>query len=468
MATLLDAFAWLLGRRDTAPVPGTGASAVNATLHEPLTTTTVPAIRALLDEHDRGVFLRSGLLAGLIRRDAAAFGALQQRLLSFQALPTVIEAADESPAAVESADLYRAERPRMIETGVQLDMALDECLSGFGIGQIVYRQRDDGFLSMAVESWPTTSVEYDRNCRRWMALTADGQKLPIRPGDGQWLLFAPSSAREPWLWGAIRPTAEWYLRNANAAADGSKRAEILGSSVWKAWTPTGSLTDAGKKFVNSLRNIGRNAVIPLARGAEKDMGYDVELIEAQSDAHKIFEWLMTAGGGAFRLAILGQDLTSQNNKVGTNASSETGLTVLDRITQAKARGWSTMETSQLAGPWSAYQGRPNPTVRVDADPGENLKAKADADVAASTALKQWQEAGVDVDPAQYAAAYKVPLRTEPSAPKRAQVFAYHLQYGLVSVNEARDLALGLPPRADGDRIPSPSNGTTDGKPPTEG
>ena len=56
------------GAVEGEPTPETGAPPSTPTYQEPLTTTTVAALRAMLDEHDRGTFLRSGLLADLLRR----------------------------------------------------------------------------------------------------------------------------------------------------------------------------------------------------------------------------------------------------------------------------------------------------------------------------------------------------------------------------------------------------------------
>lgn len=447
-----------------APAEGQAPPPATPSEQEPLNTTTVAALRAMLDEHSRGIFLRSALLADLMRRDADVVGALVQRLLAFQALDVEIEGPRVAPATEAEADAwaraiesYRAERPSLVSTGAQVDMLVDACLLGFALGQLVPTWDEAaGRVVRRLEPWPASAVEFDRNTRQWYAITRDSGRLAITPGDGQWVLYTPRGHRAPYLWGAILPTAEWYVRDSDAASDASRHAEVFGSSIWKAKLPSGARqTPDGKGFAGSLRTMGRNAVIPCPQGATPQSSYDVELIEAKADAHAIFEWLLRTGGGRIRLAILGQDLTSQNNLVGTNASSDTGMTTLDRVVRAEGKAWGECETRQIAAPRAAYLGEP--AVRVCVEPEELDRRKADADAltAAGDALQKLQTAGIDVDVEAYARQFRVPLRTTPGAPKRGQLFAYHLQYGLVSTNEARELALGLPPRRGGDEPPAP-------------
>jgi len=452
---------------DAAPDEGRAPPPATPSEQEPLATTTVSAMRAMLDEHSRGIFLRSALLADLMRRDADVVGALVQRLLAFQALdaqvtgPALANATDAESAAWERAIAsYAAERPALVPTGAQVDMLVDGCLMGFALGQLVPRWDEASQrLVRHLEPWPASAVEYDRREARWYALTLDRGRLAITPGDGQWALYTPRGHRAPYLWGAILSTAEWYIRDSDAASDASRHAEVFGNSIWKAKLPAGGRqTPDGKGFAGSLRTMGRNAVIPCPQGATPASSYDVELIEAKADAHAIFEWLLRAGGGRIRLAILGQDLTSQNNLVGTNASSGTGMTTLDRVVRAEGRSWSEFETRQIAAPRAAYLGDRPVRVLVEGEEEDRRKAEAEAFLAAGDALQKLQAAGIDVDVEAYARQFRVPLRTTPSSPKRGQLFAYHLQYQLVSTNEARELALGLPPVAGGDKPPMLAGG----------
>lgn len=410
--------AQLLGEVEGEATPSTGAPPATPSKQEPLCTVTVAALRAMLDEHDRGIFLRSALLADLLRRDPDVYGALQQRLTALGAHPMCFDAADESPAAIAARDGLAADWPRLCSPGVRYDLATDEILMGFALGQVVWRWDDEHRrLRQTVESWPASAVEYDRTFRRWFVITATAGRLPITPGDGQWLLVAPRSDRAPWLWGAIRPAAEWYLSNSFAASDGRRRSETTGQGVWKVKVPTGARESAeGKGFLRSFRNIGRAAAIPAPQGATADQSYDFELVEAKADAYQIFEWLKAAGGSAIRLAILGQNLTSQNQQVGTNASSTTGENVTRAVVEAQARGLSDAFTAQVAKPRADYLGEPLTRVRIDAEPEADRKATAEASKAEADAVIRWREAGVAVDRVAHATAAGMKGATEAPIP----------------------------------------------------
>ena len=397
--------AQILGSVEGEPTPGTGALPATPSEQEPLTTTTVAALRAMLDDHDRGVFTRSGLLADLLRRDADVYGALQQRLTALGAHPMCFDAADDSDAAVKARDGLALDWHRLCSPGAQADLALDEAMMGWALAQVVWRF-DEGsrVLRQTVEPWPSYAVEHDRTLRQWYVQTAEG-RLPITPGDGQWLLVAPRSARAPWLWGAIRPAAEWYLSNSFAASDGRRRSETTGQGIWKVKVPSGARESVeGKGFLRSFRNLGRAAAIPAPQGATPESSYDFDLIEAKADAFKIFEWLKRTGGGAIRLAILGQDLTSQNQTIGSKGTSETGEGVTRAVVEAQARGLSDAFTQQVARPRAVYLGEPLTKVRIDAEPEADRKASAEASKAEADAVIRWAEAGVTVDRLAHATA----------------------------------------------------------------
>lgn len=449
MSILRDIFNRVIG----APVPTTGAPPATPTTHEPMSSTTVAALRSMLNEHDRGVFMRSALLARLMTRDADIFGALQQRLGLQASYPTLVDPPKgvPSPEAADDAAALLADLSRICPAGVALDMWTDEALLGFALAQVVWEAGPDGILRQRLVPVDGSAVEHDRTTDQWYVHTLDQGRLAIKPGDGQWVLFAPSSARAPWLWGAVRPCAAWWLSNSNVENDARRRSETTGQGIWKAKLPAGARqTPDGLTFIRSLRNIGRAAVIPIPQGSTPESSYDIELIEAQVDAFKIFEWLRRAGGGAVRLAILGQDLTSQNNTVGTNASSETGADVLRTITRSRARAWGETLTAQVAAPRARYLGCTRSIVRVDAEPKADRRAEADAQEASARAVTAWQTLGIDVDVAAHATAAGVSVAETPTERTEAvaEIYAWHITTGVVTPDEAR-ARLGLDPLPGG-------------------
>lgn len=415
---LFDTLKGWLGIVVGEATPETGAPPATPTTQEPLTTTTVAALRAMLDEHDRGYFLRSALLADLLRRDADIYGALQQRLTKLHSHPIEFHPEDDSTAAQAAAEDLEDRWSKILPTSVRWDLDTDSCLMGFGLGQMVYEPDDEtGQLWPRVEPWPAWAVEYIRVERQWYVHTLGG-RLPITPGDGQWVMHAPRSKRAPFLWGAIRPTAEWSLRTSYSASDASKLGEVHGSPVWKVSLPAGAReTPDGKSFIRSVRGIGRNAVIPVPKGRTPEESYDIDIVQAQTDAYLIFDFLMRVAGGRIRLAILGQDLTSQNAKVGTNASSKTGENVTDDLIESEARALTETYTDQIAAPIARYLGAPPVRVEIDAEPEADAEADAAALGAEADALAKWKGLGVNVDAKAIAMERGLPVLADLPAPK---------------------------------------------------
>lgn len=408
---LVDRLLGAIGLR-RADTPGPGES---ATPSEPgaLTTLTLQALREMLAEHDRGVFLRSALVAELVRRDPDLYAALKQRLDGLLGLPLDVEAADDSAEAEAEEEALEALWPTIAPRAAQREMMHSAVMLGFAVGQLVWAPGDDAQLVPRLLPWPSSCVTYNEYERCWYAETMTGPVL-ITPGTGAWVLYAPASVNRPFTWGALRCLAESYLRAQNAAGDASKHAEVHGLPVWKAKIPSGSETSpAGKRFLSSVRNMGRNAVVPLPQGDTAQTSYDLELEAAQTDAYRIYEFLLRFAAGKFRLALLGQDLTSQNNLVGTNASSETGADTLATILRADAETWGECCTAQIVRPYAVYRGKPVSRVCIDAEPDADFGADAVALRDAGDALQKWQAAGFEVDLAAYAARFGMPGKPAP-------------------------------------------------------
>lgn len=415
---LYDLYGWLRGLV-ARPAEGGARPPAVALEPPPVSGMTLAAIRTTLDEHDHGVFLRSGLLADLITRDADCFGALQQRLLGLTSRPIVLEPADDSAEAVTLATELGAELPQIFPAPARADLGGAGVLCGFSLAQLYYRREPGTGRELAVvDPWPVCDSEYSRTERQWYAHTATMGRLAVHPGDGQWVLHAPRSKRAPFLWGAIRCTAEWYRRDADAAGDASRQAEVHGIPVWKAKVPSGARkSEDGRAFARAVRGMGRNAVVPLPQGREASESYDLELIEAKSDAYRIFEFLMGRGGRAFRLALLGQDLTSANDKVGTNASSQTGREVTAELVRADAMAEAETLTTQVFAPVARVRRGPGAKApRAVVPLAEDLAALATTWKTAGDALTTLRGAGVPVDEDAFARKFNVPQRAR-SAPE---------------------------------------------------
>jgi phage gp29-like protein len=380
---------------------GERPAAVPATMG-PLTVDTVARLRQILRAHDEGDLMDSGCLAERMLCDADVVGALGQRILALQACPVRVHPADDSAPAKAAAEELLAAWGRIVTRAAMVDLVCGAIFLGVAVGQLVWYPGPDGRLEPRLEPWPWHAVEYRAYERRWYVYTSRGA-VPITPGDGQWVVFTPRSEMMALAWGVIRCIGTWAVRAEFGAADLSRHVEVQGSPAWVVSVPNGQRkSEDAVALIRGLRNIGRNAVIPTPKGKTAEESYDVRLEQAKAEASKVFELLLKVCGGKIRLAILGQDLTSQNNTVGTNASSGSGENVTDLVVMADAVGFSECMTAQVAAPWARYRGTPPSRIEVDATRERDAKASAEASTAVAEAVEAWAAAGVEVDAVAHA------------------------------------------------------------------
>lgn len=386
------------GRPETPPAPVKETGETHVITYPPNTLNpqmlTFAAARAILEEHEHGRFNLSAALSRTVLRDPDLAAALNRRLLALVGAPHCIEAAtDTGPGERYARDLATRFR-MMVPRAAELDIVRDAILLGQGIGQLVWWfHESSGEFIPVLEPWPMDHAEHDPYTDTWYVQSQRG-RIVITPGDGRWVLYAPWSPRSPYYYGAVRQVTEWYLRASNASRDYGRFIELSGQGILKAKIPSGSRgTPERSNFINSLRSLGRNAVVPLPQGEKAHDSYDVELEALASDMHKVFVEMLRVCSGKLRLVILGEDLSSQNNKVGTNASSETGMRVSRAIVAADAETWAECLRAQVLLPWAIYKGRAElaPFAYYDLEEKGDAKGEADAANVAADALKKWGE-----------------------------------------------------------------------------
>lgn len=412
------------------PVPSPGPAKGDLPRFTPLPPTilthvTLDLVRVWLEEHDLGLFMQSGQLLEHVLRDADLRGAIEQRLGGLLGLPTVIEPADVRPwaKAAALADKLATLWPRMASRAALWDVVTSAIMLGFGVAQIVQDwDAAMGELVPRLDPWPSTHVQYRPWDDTWWAVAREGL-VQITPGQG-WFLYRPRSVRRAHIWGALRCVAEWFLRSQQAASDAARYAEVRGQGVWIASVPGGDKNSSmAKRWVASIRNLGRGGVIPTPQGKDKESSFDLRIEEAKGNAFEIFDLLFRTSGSRFRLAILGQNLTSHNDKVGTNASSKTGDDIRSDIKEADAETLGDALQEQLLRPWAIYQtGRADlaPWAGWDAEPEADKAEDAQTLATAATGLTVWATLlgaiGRKVDLLAMAQKYGVEVTDEVVAP----------------------------------------------------
>ena len=385
-----------------------------------LHTITLAGLRRVLDEHDAGNFLNSGLLAESFLRNPYVAQALRQRTLSVLGAPLCVEG--DPALAAEVRTLW----PRICPRAVEGDLLRSAVMEGFGVARVTYEWADDlGDWLPRLRSWHPSNVYYDPSGDGvWQAITKAGQ-VPITPGQG-WVLYTPESEARPWIYGAVRATGEWALSQEQVARNARRHSEVLGQGVWLAKTPNkASNADGLGKFLAALRNLGRAGVIELPQGSDEAGSFGLDLVESKGEGWQGFQWLTRTAASAIRLVILGQDLTSEHGDVGKVGSSAVGDSVREDLALDDAVGEGECLTEQLLAPWVRWrygQGA-NLTVRRGVERKQDELRQAQAKQARSAAYgavalalpaltEAASKAGVEIDVEELLESVGVPLKDD--------------------------------------------------------
>lgn len=188
---------------------------------------------------------------------------------------------------------------------------------GLGLGHQTWVESDDtGLLVPRLEVWSPRWLSWDFDRHQWMvevAIEGEGSattKIPITPGDGEWILYTPHGLSRPWVYGAYRALARWCLLKEYARLDWGGYSERLGQGVWVTETDVAPGVGLGTKdqraeLVSDLQGIGRNTAVAL------NPGEHLKLIESVARQQENFKLQIDTADNGIAVSWLGQNLTTQ-------------------------------------------------------------------------------------------------------------------------------------------------------------
>lgn len=416
------------------------------------------SIQQALDLHDQGQFLQSAQLSETVQRDDRVATALNTRCKGLLGLPREISPSptgDRRKAKQAARDLAQTwTEGDLTETLVQ---ALRwQILMGFALVELVWTG-DAERWTFHLKVWHPQFVWFNWWSRRFMVNTAEGV-VEVTPGDGKWFLFAPEGDYRCWVQGAIRSIGIPWLGRQYAFRDWMRFNEVYGLPIRKATVPAQTPEEDKDGFFLDIANAGSSMVVSCPQGTD-GQGYNIELVEATATGWETFRNSTEDADRRITLALLGQNLTTEVSG-GSYAAAKVHGQVRQDYLEADERGLTSGFRRQVLRAWAQFNyGDPDlaPVVRFDTEPPEDEKARADVLLSLSTALLNLKNTTPDLDERRLLERFGVPLvEVDPDEEQEAsqQIFQYHLQFGIVTINEAR-AALGLPPVPGGDQPPAP-------------
>jgi hypothetical protein len=307
------------------------------------------------------------------------------------------------------------------------------------------------------ENWHAQHLRYDWQTRRWMIKVAGstgfagGTEEELVPGDGRWILHTPYGDSRPWSRGLWRGLARLALMKAYAISDWSRFGEKACIVVGTSGEDVETSREQRAQLAKDIYELGREGVAFLPAG------FDLKTVELVANTKEIYQAQIDLANTSIAVLVRGGNLSTEvkgGSLAATESQAETGdaskrrfdaQSLTTTIHDQSLTYWAQFNFGDSAlAPWPVYP----------VEPKKDLKARAETLNAASTFLDRMFSLGVPIDIVKFCEEFQVDLRTTKPEEIFAgqQLFQYHLEFGIITVNQAL-ARLGLPPVPGGDVRP---------------
>lgn len=309
--------------------------------------------------------------------------------------------------------------------------------------------------------WHPQHVRYDWPTRRWMTRVATSTGLvdtgfeeELVPGNGRWILHTPYGSSRPWSRGLWRGLARLALMKSYAIQDWSRFGEKAHILVGVSGEDVESSKGQRAQLAKDIYELGREGIAFLPPG------FDLKKVELVANTRDIYLAQIEMANTAIAILVRGGNLSTEvktGSLAATESQAETGdaskrrfdaQSLTTTIHDQSLNWWASFNFGDRAlAPWPVYP----------VEPKKDLKARADTISIASTTLDKLFSLGVPIDIVKFCEEFEIPLRTTRPEEMAAgqQLFQYHLEFGIVTVNQAL-ARLGLPSVPGGNERPVPA------------
>lgn len=384
-----------------------------------LSSWTISAIRRALDDHERGSFAQSAILADALGRNARIESALTTRTHGAMGLPFVLEVAEKNPRRAESTkNEFELPWGKVAPEPLLNDLLRWAVLLGVAFAEVWWETSTRGWTPRmrVVHPYWISWRDYEG---RFVCRTERGI-VPVTPGDG-WLVFGYGSERS-WMRGVVRCLGlESELRGL-AVRDWARWSEAHGLPIKKALVPDRASDEDKDRFFSDVADMGSSGTVLLPQGNSDEASFDLELLEAKGNESEGFEKLIQLVSTDISIAILGQNLTTEVSG-GSYAAANVHERVRQDYLEADTETLATTLHEQVLQPWALYNrgdAQLAPMPHWDAALPEDKEKLATTLKTTGESLAAWNAAlapqGASIDVLALAEKLGVPVRLQPQPP----------------------------------------------------
>ena len=312
----------------------------------------VELVKAALRDLEFGVLHQSALVVDAMTRDDRISGVLLTRVEALPSLPFTmgVPEGEEDSRFKEVADDAAGKFDKMCPNADLVKLHQWGLMLGLGIGQLIWEKTESEWTPR-LEVWHPSAAWYEQQSNKLFIHTRTGD-VEVVPGDGQWVVYAPYGLKRGWMYGKIRNLYVPWLVRQWGWRDWARKSEVYGIAIRKAKTPAGADEADKQRFIREVAKIGRETVIRLPQPLNKDeAGFDLELLEAESDGHLVFKDLLAEANSCIAINLLGQNLTTEV-KGGAYAAAQVHENIRASVLRSDAQNLGLCLQSQLLRPWA--------------------------------------------------------------------------------------------------------------------
>ena len=350
----------------------------------------VNMVRDALVQLDKGMFDRAALLIDAMMADDRIAGVWSCRADGLLGLPIDMRVPKNHETDERAIKLAEAAETAWEEMAPE--QALGELLKwgrflGFGLAEKIY---PPGKWTPVLKVWHPKFVFWDWGTRVYRLITAEGV-VDLDPSDPatrrKWIFYCPWGYARGWVQGRVRSLAIPWLIRQWAYRDWARHNEVHGIPVRKVKVPAQWDDQEKQRALQEIAQLATESVIRCPVDSEGN-GFDLELVEPQSNSYEAFEHLIAKADTAIAVVLLGQNLTTEIGDKGSRAAAQVHDRVRQDVIRSDAESLSTCLHDQLMLEWCAYNQKDDPVLAPW--PGWDIVPPQD-EMKAGTALRALAE-----------------------------------------------------------------------------
>lgn len=361
---------------------------------------TLPQLKTALRGQRIGELDLSSQLYDTLLEDDEIQGTLRKRVDATLSSPFSFVSPEDEDAKLTLRE-QKVEKlfPKMAPRDACRDMIADNLIMGAAVGTIDWDFSGPLWMPK-LRALPTEFLRYNEVTRQWL-YQAQGElgEVVVTPGDGKWVLI---TGERGWRWGMIRALALTWLGKQLMYLDWQRYSQKHGSPIFKAKIPIWRDDQEKRQFAADLAEVMSEGVVALPQDETSQgiiSGYDVELLEATTISWQGFQAGLERADRKFQVMLLGGNLGAEATSKGSNrAAAETHADSLTKLAAGDAETLGCALQYQLLRPFMAlnYGTDAVPLPFWDADPEDDARVWAAAQVQFSATVKAFAEAGVEI------------------------------------------------------------------------